>query len=84
MQEESQVNRIYKRRKKISQKNWYRRRCNLQVLWTEEGNKLNHVLMNYDSAKAQGAEVFSRLVLEAITELDPSLMNSDEVQTYQS
>lgn len=40
--------------------------------------------MNYDSVKEQGAEVFSRLVLEAITELDPSLMNSDEVQTYQS
>lgn len=83
MQEESQINRIYQR-KKISQKNWDRRRCNLQILWTEEGNQLNHALMNYDSVKEQGAEVFSRLVLEAITELDPSLMNSDEVQTYQS
>lgn len=69
---------------KISIKNWDRRRCNLQVLWTEEGNKLNHVLVNYDSVKEQGAEVFSRLVLEAITELDPCPMNSGEVQTYQS
>lgn len=40
--------------------------------------------MNYDSEKEQGAEVFSRLVLEAKTELDPSPMNSGEVQTYQS
>lgn len=56
----------------------------MQVLRTEEGTQLNHVLMNYDSEKEQGAEVFSRLVLEAITELDPSPMNSGELQTYQS